>query len=233
MNGVHDLGGTDGLGPVPVPESEPVWNAEWEKAAFALFATSFRAGLFGVDAFRYGIEQMHPAIYLLSPYYEHWLHTAEHYAVKAGVIDEAELDRRTQHFLENPDAPLPDRKDPDLLAFVDAAVKHGAPAKRESDKVARFQVGDRVTVVSDSPKGHTRKARYVRGKTGVIDMAHGTFIYPDSAGNGGDDAPEHVYTVKFTSEELWGADTAEPNGVVYFDVWEPYIVLAGTEEKAA
>jgi nitrile hydratase len=57
-------------------------------------------------------------------------------------------------------------------------------------------------------------------------MAHGTFIYPDSAGNGGGEAPEHVYTVKFTNEELWGAQAAEPNGVVYFDVWEPYIVAA-------
>ena len=51
-------------------------------------------------------------------------------------------------------------------------------------------------------------------------------IYPDSAGNGGPEAPEHVYTVKFTNEELWGAEAAEPNGVVYFDVWEPYIVPA-------
>ena len=226
MNGVHDLGGTDGMGPVVVPEYEPVWRAEWEKAAFALFATNFRAGLFGVDAFRYGIEQMPPAEYLTSPYYEHWEHTAEYYAAKAGVIDEAELDARTQYYLEHPDEPLPDRKDPELMEFVDQAVKHGAPARRESDKAPAFAVGDRVTVVADSPKGHTRKAGYVRGRTGVIEMAHGTFIYPDSAGNGGGDAPEHVYTVKFTNAELWGADYAEPNGVVYFDVWEPYIVHA-------
>ena len=52
-------------------------------------------------------------------------------------------------------------------------------------------------------------------------LAHGTFIYPDSAGNGGGDAPEHVYTVKFTNTELWGPETAEPNSVDYFDVWEP------------
>ena len=226
MNGVHDLGGTDGLGPVVVPASEPVWHEEWEKAAFALFATSFRAGLFGVDAFRWGIEQMPPSVYLGSGYYEHWLHCAEHYAVKAGVIDEAELDARTRHYLEHPDEPLPDRKDPELLQFVDLAVKHGAPARRESDKAPAFAVGDRVVVADDSPHGHTRKARYVRGKTGVIVLAHGTFIYPDSAGNGGEDAPEHVYTVRFTNAELWGAEHAEPNGVVHFDVWEPYIVTA-------
>ena len=47
------------------------------------------------------------------------------------------------------------------------------------------------------------------------------------------DAPEHVYTVRFTNEELWGPEAAEPNGVVYFDVWEPYIVPARTEEATA
>ncbi len=233
MNGVHDLGGTDGLGPVPVPESEPVYREEWEKAAFAMFSMCFRAGFFGVDSFRSGIEQMHPAAYLLSPYYDHWAHAVEHYGVAKGVLDEAEIDKRMQFFLENPDAPMPERDDPDLLAFVDGVVKAGAPASRPSDKVAKFAVGDLVTVLDDSPFGHTRKARYVRGKTGTVELAHGTMIYPDSAGNGGDDAPEHVYTVKFTNEELWGSESAEPNGVVYFDVWEPYIVPAKSAGAAA
>jgi nitrile hydratase beta subunit len=234
VNGVHDLGGTDGLGPVVVPEDEPVFQAEWEKAGFAMFSMPFRAGFFGVDSFRYGIEQMHPAAYLLSPYYDHWAHTAEHYGVAKGVLDPEELDRRTKYYLENPDAPLPEHEDDAaLLEFVNAVVKTGAPAKRESDKAPRFMVGDHVTVASDSPVGHTRKARYVRGRTGEIVLAHGTFIYPDSAGNGGPDAPEHVYTVLFTAQELWGPETADPNGTVTFDVWEPYITLAETSEGTA
>ena len=200
MNGVHDLGGTDGLGPVQVEPDEPVWHADWEKAAFGMFSMPFRAGFFGVDQFRYGIEQMHPGVYLLSPYYEHWMHAAEHWGIDKGVLDEAEIDKRAQFYLENPDAPLPEREDPDLLAFVDGVVKTGAPAGRPSDKVAQFAVGDRVTVANDAPRGHTRKARYVRGKTGTVELAHGTMIYPDSAGNGGDDAPEHVYTVKSTND---------------------------------
>jgi nitrile hydratase beta subunit len=144
MNGVFDLGGTDGLGPVVTLDNEPVFRADWEKPAFAMFASCFRAGFFGVDAFRHGIEKMDPAEYLLSNYYEHWVHTVEHYGEKAGVIDLEELERRTQHFLANPDEPLPQRSDPDLLAFVDAAVKHGADARRESEKVAQFKVGDLV-----------------------------------------------------------------------------------------
>jgi nitrile hydratase len=223
VNGVHDLGGTDGLGPVVTEENEPVFHAEWEKAAFGMFSMPFRAGFFGVDQFRFGIEQMHPAIYLLSPYYEHWMHAVEHYGVAKGVLDPEEIDRRTQHYLEHPDEPLPQRSDPELLAFVDGVVKAGAPAGRPSDDPPKFAVGDQVRVLDSSPKGHTRRARYVRGKTGVVELAHGTMIYPDSAGNGLGDDPKHVYTVRFSNEELWGAEAAEPNGSVYFDVWEPYL----------
>jgi nitrile hydratase beta subunit len=223
MNGVHDLGGTDGLGPVVIEKNEPVWHAEWEKAAFAMFSSALRAGILGVDQLRYGIEQMHPAIYLLSPYYEHWMHAVEHYGVAKGVLDPDEIERRSQHFLEHPDEPLPQREDPELLAFVETAVKHGASARRDSDAPPKFSVGDHVRVVDTSPRGHTRKARYVRGKKGVVEMARGSFIYPDSAGNGLGENPQHVYTVKFTNEELWGSEAAEPNGVVYFDVWEPYL----------
>ena len=87
MNGVFDLGGTDGLGKVENDHmSEPVFRADWEKRAFSMFAQSARAGLFNVDQFRHGIEKMDPAEYLISNYYEHWVHTVEHYAEAAGVL---------------------------------------------------------------------------------------------------------------------------------------------------
>ncbi len=151
MNGVHDLGGTDGLGHRPSP---PGVRAGLERgvgeARVRDVLACFRAGFFGVDAFRYGIEQMHPAAYLLSPYYEHWAHAVEHYGVARGCST-TEIDKRMQFFLENPDAPMPEREDPDLLAFVDGVVKAGAPAGRPSDKVAKFAVGDRVTVAPTCP----------------------------------------------------------------------------------
>lgn len=223
MNSVHDLGGTDGLGPVLVEENEPVFHSEWERAAFAFFAFSFRAGFFNVDQFRYGIEQIPAAEYLASRYYEHWLHSVEHAAVAAGAVDADELEKRTRHYLEHPDEALPDRQDPELVTFAELASKHGAPARRESDASPKFSVGDRVRVLADSPLGHTRRARYIRGKTGVVERAHGTFIYPDSAGNGRGDDAQHVYTVRFEATELWGPEAADPNGSVSFDVWEPYL----------
>src|SRR4051812_12248840 len=144
MNGVHDLGGTDGLGPVVREQDEPVWHADWEKVCFALFPTNAVKGFFGVDEFRFGIEQMHPAEYLLSPYYEHWLHTAEHYTVKAGVIAPGELGRRTQSSLEPPAPPVPEKKAPEPAALMEPPARRGAPARRDSDRPARFAVGDRV-----------------------------------------------------------------------------------------
>jgi nitrile hydratase beta subunit len=235
VNGIHDLGGKDGLGAVapPPPGVEPVWKAEWEKAAHAMFPLAFRAGHFGLDEFRFAMEQMEPVEYLSSAYYEHWLHAVEHYGVRAGALDPAEIEKRFQYYLENPDAPLPDHQDPALVEFIEAVIPAGASAARDTGKVAKFAVGDRVTVVADAPKGHTRKASYVRGKTGVIELAHGEMIYPDAAGNGHGEAPEHVYTVLFTNEELWGPEAAEPNGSVTFDVWEPYIVPATSQENAA
>jgi nitrile hydratase len=226
VNGVHDLGGTDGLGPVAVEKDEPVWHGDWEKVAFAMFPTNFVKGYFNVDMFRYGIEQMPPAEYLTSPYYEHWVHTVEHYTVRAGVVDPAELEKRTRHYLQHPDEPLPDRKDPELLALMEAVVKHGGSARRETDREPQFAAGDRVRVTDDHPFEHTRRARYIRGRSGVVERAHGAFIYPDSAGNGKGEDPQHVYTVRFEAAHLWGEQAADPNGSVLFDVWEPYLQKA-------
>ncbi len=38
MNGIHDMGGMHGFGPVVVEEDEPVFHAPWEKTVFAGFA---------------------------------------------------------------------------------------------------------------------------------------------------------------------------------------------------
>jgi nitrile hydratase beta subunit len=224
---------TDGLGPVIVEENEPVFRADWEKAGFGMFPFPFAAGWFNIDKFRHAIEQMHPAHYLLSPYYEHWAHAAEHFGIEAGALDPEEIEKRTRHFLENPDEPLPDTKNPDLVAFVEAAVRGGVSPRRDLDAPAKFKVGDRVRIRDDSPKGHTRRARYVRGKTGTVELHHGTFVYPDSAGNGGPEDPQHVYTIRFDGKDLWGPDYAEENTVVYFDAWEPYLEPAGTTDGGA
>jgi len=89
-----------------------------------------------------------------------------------------------------------------------------------------FNTGDTVRITDDSPFGHTRRAGYIRGKHGVIDRVHDAYVYPDSAGNGLGEDPQRVYTVRFRSVDLWGSETGDANGSVYFDVWEPYLSAA-------
>lgn len=234
MNGVFDLGGTDGMGAVNPPDHEPVFHAEWEKAALTMFPAAFRAGWFGLDQFRHGIEKMDPTVYLNTPYYKHWVATFEYHGARTGNLDIDELDRRTQYYLENPDAPLPEHSaNQELIDFINAVVPAGAPAARPASQEPRFKVGDVVRMSSDVPFGHTRIAGYVRGKVGTVIAHHGAFIYPDSAGNNLGEDPQHVYTLKFDARELWGDQYAEPNTTTTFDAWDPYLSMANTRQGSA
>jgi nitrile hydratase subunit beta len=94
MNGIHDLGGMHGLGPVVAEKNEPVFHEPWEGRAFALFAGTFVFAGYTVDEFRHAIEKMNPAEYLQSSYYEHWLHAFEEVLDKRGIVTKAEIEAR-------------------------------------------------------------------------------------------------------------------------------------------
>ncbi|WP_275576012.1 SH3-like domain-containing protein [Pseudomonas syringae] len=61
MNGIHDLGGMHGFGPVLTEEHEPIFHHDWERRVFPLFASLFVGGYFNVDEFRHAIESMETA----------------------------------------------------------------------------------------------------------------------------------------------------------------------------
>jgi len=94
MNGIHDLGGMHGMGPIAPPAVEPVFKFDWERTVFSLFAPAAVAADFNVDEFRHAIEQMDPVHYLESSYYEHWLASFETLMVEKGVLTQEELDTR-------------------------------------------------------------------------------------------------------------------------------------------
>ncbi len=94
MNGIHDLGGMHGIGPIVREESEPVFHEEWERRMFAVMISTFGGGQFNVDQFRHAIERMDPAHYLQSSYYEHWLESVETLLLENGAITREELDAR-------------------------------------------------------------------------------------------------------------------------------------------
>jgi nitrile hydratase len=94
MNGIHDLGGMHGHGPVRPDPDDLAFHHAWERRVFGLFFACFAAGQFNVDRFRHAIEVMDPAEYLQTSYYEHWLHAVETILAQNGVVSPEELDAR-------------------------------------------------------------------------------------------------------------------------------------------
>jgi nitrile hydratase subunit beta len=124
MNGVHDMGGMHGLGPIDRAENEPVFHAAWERRAFALTLAAGFLGKWNLDMSRYAREQMPPAEYLGTSYYEHWLFGLEKLLTDQGLLTKAEIDGRLrdpwdpQHDREgrraadSEDRPAPNHRDP-------------------------------------------------------------------------------------------------------------------------
>jgi nitrile hydratase subunit beta len=77
MNGVHDMGGQHGHGPVVVEAAEPVFHQPWEGRVYALMVLARGCGVFNLDEMRRAIEELPPARYLGSSYYERWLAALE------------------------------------------------------------------------------------------------------------------------------------------------------------
>jgi nitrile hydratase subunit beta len=222
MNGIHDLGGKHGFGPVEREANEPYFHAEWEKAVMAMNLVGMVRRIYNIDEFRHAIERMGQAEYLNTSYYEHWLASVSTLLVEKGVISREELETRTKELEGNPGAPLPDRKDPELLDRIMNAVRKGMAEKSEPNPAPRFKVGDTVVTRNWQPPGHTRLPGYARGHRGRIHAFHGVYILPDAHAHGRGRCPEPLYSVGFESGELWG-DTAEPRQRVYIDLWESYL----------
>lgn len=96
MNGVHDLGGRHGMGPIDIDPEQPVFRADWERRMFGMFILAFAGGHFNVDQFRAAIEKMDPAEYLTSDYYEHWLYSIEALCKANGTLTDKEIEDRAR-----------------------------------------------------------------------------------------------------------------------------------------
>ena len=101
-------------------------------------------------------------------------------------------------------------------------IEDGRTAKRDIALPAKFRPGDHVVARNIHPTGHTRIPRYVRGRRGIVDRDHGVFVFPDSNAELAGETPQHVYSVRFSGQELWGP-TASPRDVLYVDLWDDYL----------
>lgn len=216
MNGVHDMGGMHGMGALQPERDEPVFHHRWEARVFALVRAMGAFGRWNIDASRHQRELIPAAEQLRMSYYERWLAGLEGLLVRHGFVSPQELASGKR-------AEAAQKAEPALRAAqVPAFVARGAPASRECVRPARFRPGQRVRARNLNPSGHTRLPRYVRAKVGVIDRVQGTFVFPDTHAHFLGERPQHVYSVRFEAQELWGGD-APAADAVYVDLWEDYL----------
>ena len=217
MNGVHDMGGMHGMGPIRHETNEPTFHEPWEGRVYALSRVlRTRGGLWNLDASRHGQEVLPPVEYLRMSYYERWLTVLLKTIVAAGDVTQTELESGTpaagsprKAVLLTPDA-------------VPAMVDRRASARRDVAVTPRFKSGQQVRARNLNPVGHTRLPRYVRSKRGVVVLDRGVFLFPDTNAHLRGEEPQHVYSVQFAARELWG-EQASPKDSVLLDMWDDYL----------
>jgi len=204
MDGVHDLGGRQGFGPVRYMHDAAAFHARWEVRVNALYAQAVRAGLFNMDEYRHAIERMEPRHYLSASYYERSLTSLATLCVEKGIVPLAELEQRAGG------------------AFRIA--QPAAPGRGNVASRAPFVPGDRVRVRDDHVAGHVRMPAYIRGRTGVVVGVSPAYPFPDAHAHGVAADDEPTYDVRFRADELWPG-AAEP-ALVHVGVFESYLERA-------
>lgn len=206
MDGIHDLGGMEGFGPIEIEPGEPTFHEAWHGRAFALNAIAIGIlAAYNTDAYRHAVERLRPLHYLDAHYYERVLTAVATLLVETGRVDHADLERRAGGRFP--------------LAQPGATITSGElPAPRD----ACYSVGDRVRVHAATFRGHTRAPRYVRGQTGVVLHVTPPFPLPDASAHGFEARSEATYHVEFDAQALWGP-ASEADASVVVDLWESYL----------
>ena len=216
MNGIHDMGGMQDMGPVQHEKNEPVFHARWEARWFAIRQALGAWRKWNIDASRYQGSMIPPAEYLRLSYYERQIISTTELLVKSGLVTQVEVDSGKR-------ARDSSKTIPPLTADrVAAVLAKGTPASRDVAVAPSFQVGQHVRARNINPTGYTRSPRYARGKLGTVDRDHGVYVFPDTNAHFLGEKPQHLYSVRFAARELWGEQTA-PSDAVYVDLWDDYL----------
>ena len=216
MDGAQDMGGVQGFGPVMPETDDAVFHAEWEGRVFAMTLAMSKPGKWNIDMSRFARENMSREDYLSKTYFQIWLSGLERLLADRDLVAPDEIDTGQIRLPQKSVAVLKASEVAETLS------SRAGASGRESTQPARFAVGDRVRMKTINPPTHTRLPHYVRGHVGVIELLHGTHVFPDSNAIGKGEDPQWLYTVKFDGGELWGKD-GDANVTISVDAWDSYL----------
>ena len=218
MDGIHDMGGMHGFGPVVVPGCAEAYHERWEPRAFAMSTAVGFEGL-GRGSGRALRETLPPDEYLRMSYYERWLWSTEQRLLAKATIADGDVDAWVERLTAGEHAPM--RADLAQAERILEAIREAKPLAAARD--ARFALGERVRVLPMRPAGHTRCPRYARGATGLVENVRGVDAFPDIGPYEG--PPEPVYSVVFDSDDLFGPSD-EGVWTVRLDLYDSYLEAA-------
>ena len=204
MDGMHDLGGKEGFGPVRHAEGSAVFKAAWEPRANALYSLAVRLGIFNMDEYRHAIERMEPRHYLAAGYYERSLTGFATLCVEKGVVSREELES--------------------LAKGLFPLSRPGAEGRPNAFPRETFKVGDRVRVKNEFVSGHVRMPGYIRGKIGIVVAESPPHPFTDAAAHNLQVQDEPTYDVRFKTEDLW--PQAADEATVHVAVFQSYLEKA-------
>jgi nitrile hydratase len=223
MNGIHDMGGLHGFGPVDKEEDEPVFHSYWESRVFCITQVLDTKQIWNLDEHRHEIELMHTADYLTAGYYGRWLFAMERLLDRKDIVRASEVQRRVDEFYDHAPAASPAEGGPRGWPLTDDKKVRWGAWRHEQAVTSRFAVGDRVRVRNIHPEGHTRVTSYARGKVGIVDRVNAeAWVFPDTRAHYRGERNQAVYGVRLSATDLWGPQ-AEANTTVFIDLSEDHL----------
>lgn len=221
MDGIHDLGGKQGYGPIDVDDDEKPFHEDWEGREWGIAQCARTPGI-TIDWWRHCRELIMPEDYLGRPYFDSWAQTDFSTYIEAGWISlqEMEAGKSKSKVPDNGEPPAAMTLQQVLLEDHDHAVRFDA----EIETPPLFAVGQQVLTCRHGNSGHTRLPQYARDRRGTVHAYHGAHVFPDLSAQG-EEMHQHCYSVMFEALELW-PEAKWSQDKVYLDLWESYLVEA-------
>lgn len=225
MTRAHDMGGRPCASRIAHPEpNRPVFKKEWHGRALAVTLAAGALGKWNLDASRHARESLPSDEYLSFSYYERWLAGLADLLVRHGLVTGKEL------------------SDPESCAAAPSLVpgaltpgevfpvlQEGSSSQRDANAAPRFRVGEDVRTRHPAANalvsgGHTRLPAYAQGRHGTVRRVRGAHVLPDSNAHFLGEAPEPLYSVRFSARELFPNESSARSGdEVFLDLWESYL----------
>jgi len=221
MDGIHDLGGKEGYGPIEVDDDESPFHDDWEGREWGI-AQCARAPGITIDWWRHCRELIMPEDYLGRPYFDSWAQTDFSTYIDAGWISEEEISAGKSLSKDT------DYGEPAVAMTLKQVLQedhdHAVRFDAEIETPPVFAVGQAVIASCHGNSGHTRLPQYARGRQGTVHAYNGAHVFPDLSAQG-EEVHQHCYSVMFEASELW-PEAQWSQDKVYLDLWESYLAEA-------